>query len=307
MKKYLENLSNIFVIGDVHGCYYTLLNLIKKLPKNSELIFVGDLCDKGNYSKEVLEFAINNNHKCVKGNHEHFFQKHMINAVERNKESLWSSDFKFGGQQSIASYDEDIMLIKKHLNWISELPIFIEIGKYFITHGFALEYYKKRDNKKYHNSFLFNRLYSNTIEPDIDEDIINIFGHCIFDEVQIGNKYFCIDTGCYNDGKLSAIQLGVDKIYQEPMDKRDSTYKLNELKLKDIDLELFNLEQISKITLSENCKYSSFDIVSDEVLEYILGKYPNDGKKEILNMKTKSVILPKQIEKVLSKRKNIIN
>lgn len=306
MKKQLEHLSNIFVIGDVHGCY-TLLNLIKKLPKNSELIFVGDLCDKGNYSKDVLEFVIDNNYKCVKGNHEHFFYKHILNAVQKDKKSSWSSDFKLGGLQTISSYNEDIILIRKHLNWINKLPIFIQIDKYFITHGFALEYYKKRDNKKYHNKFLFNRLYSDTIEPDIDEDIINIFGHCIFNEVQIGKKYFCIDTGCYNSGKLTAIQLGVNKIYQELLDKRDSNYNLNELKLKDINLKLFNLEEISKITLTKNCKYSSFDIVSDEVLEYIITKYTDDGEKEILNMKTKSIILPKQIEKILTKRKNSIN
>ena len=38
-------LNNKFVIGDVHGCYHTLLNLIKQLPLNAELIFVGDLFD----------------------------------------------------------------------------------------------------------------------------------------------------------------------------------------------------------------------------------------------------------------------
>lgn len=54
----MTDLTNTFVIGDVHGCYYTLLNLVKKLPSDANLIFVGDLCDKGNFSKEVIEFVM---------------------------------------------------------------------------------------------------------------------------------------------------------------------------------------------------------------------------------------------------------
>jgi len=50
-------MKKTFVIGDVHGCFYTLMDLVKKLPKNSEMIFTGDLCDKGFYSKEVIEFV----------------------------------------------------------------------------------------------------------------------------------------------------------------------------------------------------------------------------------------------------------
>lgn len=301
MKKPLDTLENTFVIGDVHGCYHTLLKLIKKLPKQANIIFVGDLCDKGNYSKDVLEFVINNNYKSVKGNHEEYFQKYIINAVKKNKKNSWSSDFRFGGLQCIKSYKEDFNLIKKHLSWIENLPLYMEVGNYFISHGFALEYYKERDDRKYRNKFLFNRLDKNTKEPEVSENIINIFGHCIFDEVKVGKKYFCIDTGCYNFGKLTAIQLGKNRIFQENMDKRDSSYKLNELKLKDIDLKIFKLNHIENITLKSSCKYSAFDIISDEVLEYILEKFPNHAKEEFLKMSDKSIILPRQIERFLKK------
>ena len=46
-----------YVIGDVHGCINTLKELIDKLPVNANLIFVGDLCDKGKYSKDVLNYC----------------------------------------------------------------------------------------------------------------------------------------------------------------------------------------------------------------------------------------------------------
>lgn len=64
--------EQLYIIGDVHGCYKTLLSLIKKLPKNAKLCFVGDLCDRGKNSKEVIAFVKSNNYDCVLGNHELF-------------------------------------------------------------------------------------------------------------------------------------------------------------------------------------------------------------------------------------------
>ena len=36
-----------YIIGDVHGCYDTLMALIAKLPEDAEIVFVGDLIDRG--------------------------------------------------------------------------------------------------------------------------------------------------------------------------------------------------------------------------------------------------------------------
>ena len=43
-----------YIIGDVHGEYTTLLALLEKIPKDSEIIFVGDLIDRGFRSREVV-------------------------------------------------------------------------------------------------------------------------------------------------------------------------------------------------------------------------------------------------------------
>ena len=45
----------MYIIGDVHGCYNTLMELIAKLPKDAKLCFVGDLIDRGPNSKDVVE------------------------------------------------------------------------------------------------------------------------------------------------------------------------------------------------------------------------------------------------------------
>jgi len=45
-------------IGDVHGCAKTLLALIKQLPKNRQVGFLGDLVDRGPDSVEAAEHCM---------------------------------------------------------------------------------------------------------------------------------------------------------------------------------------------------------------------------------------------------------
>jgi serine/threonine protein phosphatase 1 len=68
------------------------------------------------------------------------------------------------------------------------------------------------------------KLYINRVDNDefIDDwedytnyEIINIFGHCKFDEVLIGDNYFGIVPACAYGNKLTAIELRTHKIYQQ--------------------------------------------------------------------------------------------
>ena len=62
--------DKIYIIGDVHGCIKTLKALISQLPQNAQIVFTGDLIDRGRYSKDVIEFVRINNYKCIIDNHE---------------------------------------------------------------------------------------------------------------------------------------------------------------------------------------------------------------------------------------------
>ena len=47
----------VAVIGDVHGCYYTLKQLVEKIKAkypDISIYCVGDLVDRGNFSCEVI-------------------------------------------------------------------------------------------------------------------------------------------------------------------------------------------------------------------------------------------------------------
>jgi len=295
-----DNIENTYIIGDVHGCFYTLQNLIKKLPNDAELIFVGDLCDKGNFSKEVIEFVISKGYACVKGNHEYLMEKYLHDAVLHDIHSPWSSDYRYGGINTYESYLNDHDTMHKHLAWISDLPMYILKDKYFITHGFALPFYEHRDNKAFYNDFLLNRYEEGINVPH--NEVINIFGHCVFDAVVSGENFFGLDTGCSYGKKLTAMHLGSMRIIQEPMDTRDSSYKITEMQLHHIKNAIEKSVHISELISHIDTNFCDFDLVSTEVASYIVSTYGNDGADTIHQMLEKKQLFMKQVKKVLEGR-----
>lgn len=69
--------ERIIIIGDLHGCYEELKDLLKLCLFQKEkdiLIFVGDLVNKGPYSVEVIRYiyqlSLENIAYIVRGNHD---------------------------------------------------------------------------------------------------------------------------------------------------------------------------------------------------------------------------------------------
>lgn len=67
-----------YVIGDVHGCYDEMMELLHKIEEKDEdarIIFVGDFVDRGPQVDKVLEWCLKNitadgKYQSVRGNHE---------------------------------------------------------------------------------------------------------------------------------------------------------------------------------------------------------------------------------------------
>ncbi len=95
-------MSETYVIGDVHGCYHTLCALLEKIPTDAKIIMVGDLCDRGKFSKEVISLVIERGFKCVLGNHEEFMIQHIESALtDENHSSQWATGRSYGGQPTV--------------------------------------------------------------------------------------------------------------------------------------------------------------------------------------------------------------
>ena len=127
-------INDVTVIGDVHGCYKTLLALLDKIPDQHKkrICFAGDLIDRGPMSKQVVEFVIQNGYDCVVGNHELM----MVDWTRRFSDMLWLGN---GGNDTRRSYcapadsntphirgpvDEELFV--KHQEWMRTLPVVIE-------------------------------------------------------------------------------------------------------------------------------------------------------------------------------------
>jgi len=208
----------IYLIGDVHGCYKTMIALIEKLPKDAEICFLGDLIDRGQNSASVIQYVIDNNHYCVRGNHEDM----MINYQPPGPYGETSAWFTNGGMETFENYN-DFETLNAHRNWLKKLPLFIEFKDKFIktdkkrslvvSHSSVAGVWNKMEDRSWtsiEDHILWNR---DVKKNDISKDgsIFNVFGHTIFSEAKIEDHYACIDTGCVYKrekyGHLTALEF----------------------------------------------------------------------------------------------------
>lgn len=121
------------VVGDIGGRYDTLMALLDKMPKE-DIISVGDMIDRGPKSKEVVDFFMNNSSaRAILGNHEHI----MLDYYGDKKyygDNIWTWQ---GGQETLDSFGGEVP--KSVRAWISNLPKFLQIDKFLISHAFLPE------------------------------------------------------------------------------------------------------------------------------------------------------------------------
>lgn len=173
-------MNTTIVISDIHGCYDTLLELLKLCPKG-DIVFAGDLVDRGPKSKEVIQFAIDNNVQCVLGNHDDM----MVDSVLKLGKYEYGVWLQNGGDKTVISYNKpwDVKkLMVQHAHWLASLPLTITLGDYIISHTGHI------------SNDRFNDLWYRG-EPRYNGKYI-IFGHTPHDKPNIQKKWACIDTGC---------------------------------------------------------------------------------------------------------------
>ena len=102
----LSAYRKIVFIGDIHGCYDTLMQYFKDgLEDDVEYIFLGDYIDRGNQNAEVMKFLysiMNKSNVCfLEGNHERYLRDYGNDALTKSKEF----EDKTKGQLIIGGFD----------------------------------------------------------------------------------------------------------------------------------------------------------------------------------------------------------
>lgn len=233
--------KNSYIIGDVHGYVHTLQALIAQFPKkeHSHIIFTGDLVGKGTYSAQVIEWIRQRGYKVVRGNHEQkmydacFYRHQNLKTFSKNKYQWFESE---GGDKILESYEYygsgDLM---EHLLWIQNLPNYIEIDvrddnnkTLFVTHGYGLPYYQRREEKSI--ELMTNRI-SRVVCKDyetnfLDYPIYNVFGHDPQKEEIVTEHFAAIDTGCVycspeTTTYLTALEWPSKRIFKQAYSEMD--------------------------------------------------------------------------------------
>lgn len=232
-----------YAIGDIHGCYDLLLNLLEKIQKHADsrtdldthIVFVGDLIDRGPQSREVVDSL--RDYKSdfatlhfIKGNHEEVLVR--ICEGDSSQVNMWLAH---GGWQTIQSYgasssdfrglspEESAAMLKsiipqEHIDFFKSFDDGIQFGDYFITHagirpGIPLNAQSGRDLRWIREGFL---------DSNDNFGAVIVHGHTISDDVLIKPNRIGIDTGAYISGKLSALwieenELGVLETHRDEL------------------------------------------------------------------------------------------
>ena len=217
------------VIGDVHGCYHEFRELLDKIwqkyGKDTFIISVGDLIDRGDYNLETLNYCIDlyNQGKFLEVQSNHMDK--FVRWLKGNKVKV-----SYGLQKTVDEFlnlpkEDQEKLREKILNYYEKVPLYLIVNNNtVVAHaGIKDEYIGKKD-KKVKSFVLYGATTGKFLEngfPErldwtkwrkIKEDSPKIiYGHHVFDEPYINNRCYGIDTGCVLGKKLTAYLPDLDK------------------------------------------------------------------------------------------------
>ena len=124
-----------FVIGDIHGRIEALKQVLTKSTFNYEtdkLIILGDVCDGGKNTKEVVNELLKIKNKVfVRGNHDQW----LLDFINKDEmPSIWTSQ---GGWATINSYGllYGVKVPKKHQKFFNDSILYHEEDNMLFVHG----------------------------------------------------------------------------------------------------------------------------------------------------------------------------
>ena len=221
--------EQIYIIGDVHGCFNTLLELIKQFPnkERSKICFVGDVVDRGLFSCDVVELIIQNGYKMVMGNHERRLLNNQLEFLNNKVPFDRSWFFGNGGEATYRSYFGQSMKFKqRHIDFLEQRPVYLEFKDYktqngehlVVSHSAVGNMWELRNDKYASEEFKRHLLSGRGDEMQVS-GIFNVYGHTPVREVKFYKNSADIDTGCvFNEvgfDKLSALEFPSMKIYTQ--------------------------------------------------------------------------------------------
>ncbi len=216
----------IAVIGDIHGCFHTLVKLVDQLDRyfpNVPVYSVGDLVDRGNFSFEVVELFLERKIFFAPGNHDLMFADHF-----QKPNSLFArSWFDNGAETTLRSYQNRFNKVDEHLSYINSMPLFFNNDDCFISHaGISNRYDKVIDDYVIKD----DNILLDILRPGLDTDYgilwcrekllnlgkLQVVGHTRMPEPKYDSQSnaIYIDCGAVSGNKLVAVIIENGKVFE---------------------------------------------------------------------------------------------
>lgn len=228
------------IIGDVHGCFDELNELLSRLgyvvnrvsetdnnfgfdvtaPDNRKAIFVGDLVDRGPDSPNVLRLVMSMVNSgvayCVPGNHDLKLQKYLSGKHVQLKHGL-----EITVKQLEAETEQFKSSVEKFLYGLISHYV-LDNGKLVVAHAGLKEEMQGRGSGAVRSFCLYGETTG-----EIDEFGLPVrynwakeyrgkakvvYGHTPVPEAEWLNKTIDIDTGCVFGGKLTALRYPEEEL-----------------------------------------------------------------------------------------------
>ncbi|MEO5911542.1 MAG: metallophosphoesterase [Pelobium sp.] len=202
-----------FIIGDVHGCYHTLQEILKHWKaKEQTLIFVGDIIDHGNFSPQTAAFIkdIQKKHPdtaVLRGNHEQLFIQHCLNKF--NEEWYVKS-----GERTFAQYLKENREVQADADWFASFALHYETPTLLISHA-GVSNTDDPYNAENEAGVVWHRDKIKKLPQ------LQVYGHTPQDEAVFDpeTNSIDIDTGAYKGNKLTALIVKNDGAILDMLDE----------------------------------------------------------------------------------------
>jgi protein phosphatase len=224
------------IIGDVHGCYQELLDLISQLgydPNTFEsaterkIVFVGDLVDRGPDSVAVLRLVMQlvdqGKALCVLGNHDDKLRRKLLGR---------NVSMNHGLAETMAQLDaESADFRHRVLIFLERTPYYIRLDnkQLLVAHAGLREDLQGRNGESVRAFCLFGETTGEVDAQGLPVRInwassyqgkaVVVYGHTPVKEPFWINNAIDIDTGCVFGGKLTALRYPERELVSVPAQK----------------------------------------------------------------------------------------
>ena len=208
--------NRLIAIGDIHGCSAALraiLDAIDPQP-NDTIVTLGDYVDRGPDSRGVLDALIGLSGRCrlvpILGNHDE-----MLLEICDGQTGLYEDWLLFGGDATVESYGGRVPegIPPEHLELLRGCVPWYESDRHFFLHGSYLAPLPLAQQRL--DVLCWGSLKFCEPGPHCSGKTA-IVGHTAQRNGEILELGYlrCIDTCCYGDGWLTALEVETGQLWQ---------------------------------------------------------------------------------------------